>query len=407
MKKAVMYGAGNIGRGFIGYLFRKSGYEVVFIDINPVVIDKLNSEHNYPVRIVSEGRYHEETVDGVRAVSAADVKAVAGEIASADIMATAVGVNVLPKIARPVAKGLIKRWEQGNFTPLNIIICENLIDANKYLEKLIKQELSSSQAEYFDKYVGLVEASIGRMVPVMTDKMQEGNPLRVWVEPYSELPVDKDGFKGDIPEICSMIPFSPFDFYIQRKLYMHNMAHATAAYLGFIENREYIWESVKNPVIKLIALRALHESAAAMASEHGVPMKGLLDHCEDLIYRFSNKLLGDTVERVGKDPVRKLSPNDRLTGAAGLCIKKGINPVFISIGIAAGFIFSPESDEAALKVQQFVDKNGIEKAVEEFCGFKSTDAITGLIIGFFSMFSKGESLEKILEEAETEKHRKG
>jgi mannitol-1-phosphate 5-dehydrogenase len=202
-----------------------------------------------------------------------------------------------------------------------------------------------------------------------------------------------------------MIPFSPFDFYIQRKLFMHNMAHATAAYLGFIDDREYIWESVKNPVIKLIVLRALHESASAMAMEHGVPMQELLGHCEDLIFRFSNKLLGDTVERVGKDPVRKLSSNDRLAGAAELCLSKGIKPVFISIGIAAGFIFNPKSDEAASKVQQYIDENGMGKAVEEFCGFKNTDTITGLIIKYFRMLSRGDSLDKILEEAEIEKHR--
>ena len=142
MKKAVMYGAGNIGRGFIGKLFSETGYEVVFIDINPVILERLNSDRRYPVRIMADGEYKEEIVDNVRAVSAADVNQVALEIASADIMATAVGVNVLPKIAKPIASGLHKRWEDGNFSPLNIIICENMLDANHYLSKLIKQELS-------------------------------------------------------------------------------------------------------------------------------------------------------------------------------------------------------------------------------------------------------------------------
>jgi mannitol-1-phosphate 5-dehydrogenase len=407
VKKAVMYGAGNIGRGFIGYLFRKSGYEVVFIDINPVIIEKLNSEYNYPVRIVSDGKYQEETVDNVRAVNAKDIEKVVGEIESADIMATAVGVNVLPKIAEPIARGIVKRWEKGNNNPLNIIICENLINANKYLEGLIKKKLDDKQKEQFDRFIGLVEASIGRMVPVMTDKMQEGNPLRVWVEPYSELPVDRDGFKGEIPDIVNMVPFSPFDFYIQRKLYMHNMGHAVSAYLGFIDNSRYIWESVGNPFIKIILLRVLQESAIAMSKEHNEPLDELLNHSEDLIYRFGNRLLGDTVERVGRDPVRKLSENDRLAGAARLCVKNGINPVYISIGLAAGFVFAPPNDENAAAVQQFIDEKGIEVAVEHFCGFKNGEIIVKHIIDFFRMINRGEALEDILKEAEGKKHRQG
>ena len=53
MKKAVMYGAGNIGRGFIGQLFSESGYEVAFIDVNREIIDQLNRDGQYPVGVLS------------------------------------------------------------------------------------------------------------------------------------------------------------------------------------------------------------------------------------------------------------------------------------------------------------------------------------------------------------------
>jgi len=400
MKKAVMYGAGNIGRGFVGMLFSQSGYEVVFVDINPVVIDRMNEEHRYPVRIVGEEKYREEIVENVRAVNASNKDIVAEEIAGADIMATAVGVGVLPRIAAPIALGLRKRWERGNFNPLNIIICENLLGADGFLRKLIKQELDGQEAAYFDEKVGLVEASIGRMVPVMTPEMQEGNPLRVWVEPYCELPVDKAGFKGEIPQIKNMVPFEPFDFYIQRKLFMHNMGHAATAYLGFLDGKTYIWEAVRNPFIKLAVLRALQESAVAMSQEHGAELKNLLEHAEDLLYRFGNRLLGDTVERVGRDPIRKLSSNDRLTGAAKLCAKQGILPVYISLGIAAGFLFAPAGDEAAADIREFIGCKGIEAAIREFCGLDGTDGISRNVRGFYGMFEKGSSLQEVLEKAE-------
>ena len=400
MKKAVMYGAGNIGRGFIGQLFSQSGYEVVFIDVNPVIIERINVDRSYPIRIVEDEKSKEIIIRDVRAVNGMDIEATASEIANADIMATAVGVNVLPKIVKPIVSGLKKRWQIGNTSPLNIIICENLLDANQYLEQLLKQELEEDEEKLFDKKIGLVEASIGRMVPIMTEEMQEGNPLRVYVEKYCELPVDKNAFKGEIPKIQNMIPFSPFDLYIQRKLFMHNMGHATAAYLGFYKDYEYIWETCKDSSIKLITFKALLESSIALSIEHNYPLKELIEHANDLIYRFGNKLLGDTVARVGRDPVRKLSKNDRLIGAAKLCIKNGINPVYISIGVAAGYAFSSENDTSAEEISKTINEFGINKAMEKYSNVRNDWPLFNQVIEFYEMLKAGKPLEYIEKEAE-------
>ncbi|MCX7842364.1 MAG: mannitol-1-phosphate 5-dehydrogenase [Clostridia bacterium] len=401
MKKAIMYGAGNIGRGFIGELFSKSGYEVVFIDINAALLERLNKERSYPIKVAGSTGYRDIWVKNVRGINAADIDAVAEEIASADIMATAVGVNVLSKIAKPIAMGLKKRWESGSINPLNIIICENLIDANHYLHDLLKTELGMEYHELLENKVGLVEASIGRMVPVVTPEMQAENPLLVCVEEYCELPVDKDAFKGPIPEIVNLRPFSPFSFYIHRKLFMHNMGHATTAYLGFLRNYSYIWEACRDSSIKLIALRALLESSAALSKEHGVPFEELLNHAENLLFRFGNKLLGDTVERVGKDPIRKLSVNDRLVGAAKLCLKHGIKPVYISLGIASGFMFAPESDTAAQEVSK-AGRDDLIAALKHYCGLEKDDPISTMVLGFYNILNKeGEAaFEKVIETAE-------
>ncbi|NSW91608.1 MAG: mannitol-1-phosphate 5-dehydrogenase [Firmicutes bacterium] len=403
MKKAVMYGAGNIGRGFIGQLFSESGYEVVFIDVNPIIIERINIDKSYPIRIVDDEKSNEIIIRNVRAVNGMDLDAVASEIANADIMATAVGVNVLPKIAKPIALGLKKRWRIGNTRPLNIIICENLLDANRYLEKLLKQELEEDEKKLFDKKIGLVEASIGRMVPIMTEEMQEGNPLRVYVEKYCELPVDKDAFKGEIPRINNMVPFSPFDLYIQRKLFMHNMGHATAAYLGFMNNYKYIWETCSDSSIKLITFKALLESSMALSLEHNYSLQKLIVHADDLIYRFGNRLLGDTVARVGRDPVRKLSENDRLVGAARLCIRNGINPVYISIGIAAGYAFSLEDDPAAQKISKTIKDYGINEALKQYSNIDGECPVFKLVIEFYEMLKAGEQLFRIEREAEKRK----
>ena len=225
-----MYGGGNIGRGFIGALFSQSGYEVTFIDVAEPVVEHLQTHRKYPIRMVSTSGYEDVWVENVTAVNGNDPQAIE-QIANCDIMATAVGARILKFIVPNIVAALRRRWAAGK-GPLNIIICENLNDANKVLEGLLKEQLTAEECVTFDETVGLVEASIGRMVPIQTEEMKDGEPMRVCVERYGFLPVDRAAFKGEVPQIHDMVPYAPFDFYIKRKLYVHNMGHAICAYLG-------------------------------------------------------------------------------------------------------------------------------------------------------------------------------
>ena len=404
MKKAVQYGAGNIGRGFIGQLLSQSGYEVVFIDVNKEVVKKLNLDHYYPIDIISENNPRELTVHNVRAVDGMDMEAISNEIIDAEIMSTAVGVNVLPRIIKHIVFGLKKRWASGNMQPLNIIICENLLNADKYMEGLIKAELCPNEVELFIQSVGLVEASIGRMVPIMTEKMQKGNILRVCVEECCELPVDRDAFKGEIPHINNMVPSSPFEYYIQRKLFIHNMGHALTAYIGNLVNYKFVWEANKDPYIKIICSRAMYESAKALSLEHNISLNIILKHVDDLLYRFGNRGLGDTIERVGKDPIRKLSQSDRMIGGAELCLKHGEKPIYICMGIAAALCFDVKEDNAAAEIQHIIAESSIDGVLTKICGLAKESVLKGIIQEFYSMFKRGESLEVVLSLAEQMKY---
>ncbi len=188
--KAVMYGGGNIGRGFIGMLFSESGYEVTFVDVAETVVQELQEKREYPLRYVTNQGHQDLLVRPVTAVNGNDMDSVAEAIAECDIMATAVGARILKFIVPNLVAGLRKRWAAGK-GPLNIIICENLMDANLVLERMLKEQLTEEECRLLDEQVGLVEASIGRMVPVQTEEMQDGEPLRVCVERYGFLPVDK------------------------------------------------------------------------------------------------------------------------------------------------------------------------------------------------------------------------
>lgn len=364
MKKFIMYGAGNIGRGFIGQTFSLAGYKVGFVDINMTVIDKLNEDNEYPVNVVSNAGTEEIIVKNVYGINGADIELVSDEIASCELMATAIGVNVLKFIAKPLAKGIEKRSKLSN-KPLNIIICENLIGADEYLKGLVLNEIPHLK-DYVESSVGFIEASIGRMVPVLTEEQRKDNPLTVFVEPYNILPVDKNAFKGEIvSDVKTLYPYAPFNVFIQRKLFMHNMSHALLSYLGYLREYDYVYEATTDFDLRYVAFKALTQSAMAISKENDVDINMLLEHADNLLYRFTNVALGDTIKRVGKDTKRKLSPNDRLIGSLKLCEKHGIYAGYICIGIAAGLHFNPSDDDGSAFIYDYVNKNGVSKTLKD------------------------------------------
>ena len=388
-----MYGAGNIGRGFIGPTFSQSGYSVGFVDINMEVIDRLNVDKKYPVDVVCGDDVKEQIISNVYGIDGKDIELVANEIASCDVLATAIGVNVLKFIAKPIAEGLKKRFEQKR-PPLNIIICENMIGADAYLKGLIKEQIPEYSSN-IDKEIGFVEASIGRMVPSLSEEKRKGNPLRVAVEPYNILPVDKDSFKADMSDVKNLYPYAPFSLFIERKLFMHNMSHALTAYLGNLKGYEYIYQAIADYDIRYAALRALNQSAQAVSKENGAEIGLLLSHAENLLYRFTNKALGDTVERVGKDTARKLGANDRMIGAIKLCEKHNVNCEFICLGVAFAMFFAPESDQSSKELKRYAEENGALKTLEKYSQYKGENA--NLIAVLYNKLKEGKTVGDLID----------
>jgi len=378
MKKAIMYGGGNIGRGFIGKVFADSGYEVVFLDIMQGLIDEMNSRGQYNVRIVSNEGEVDTVVKPVRAVNSTTEQAIE-EIVTCDIMATAVGVNILPRIAPVIAKGMIARMEK-NGKPLDIILCENQLEADILMRGWIYECLTDEQKAWADKNLGLIEASIGRMVPPLTPEMKAQDSLLICVEPYCELPVDKDAFKGEIPDLVGLIPYTPFEFYIKRKLFLHNGGHAVCAYLGNLKGYDYIWEAIADPEIYDAAKAFMTASANALIAKFG---EGIRENVEtnvvDLLFRFQNKALKDTVSRVGADPVRKLRRNDRIVGAALFAMEQGVDAAPILRGIIAGLKFDREGDPTASEIQAALKGQGIDYVIEHYMGLSKEEPLFAMI----------------------------
>ncbi len=379
MKKAIMYGAGNIGRGFIGKVFSDSGYEVCFLDIMQDVIDEMNRRGEYTVRIVSNEGETDTTVRPVRAVNSTTEQAVQ-EIADCDIMATAVGVNILPRVAPAIARGVIARMEQSG-RPLNIILCENQLEVDVLMRGWLYACFNDEQKKWADENLGLVEPSIGRMVPPLTPEMRAKDKLLICVEPYCELPVDRDAFKGEIPDLVGLVPYSPFEFYIKRKLFLHNGGHALCAYLGNLKGYEYIWQAIADPEIREAARASMLASAHALIARFGEGVRENVEsNVDDLLRRFQNRALKDTVARVGADPVRKLRRNDRVVGAALFCLEQGVDPSPIITGIVAALKFDRADDPTAPEIQKALREQGVEYVMQRYMSLQPDEPLYGMIL---------------------------
>ncbi len=365
--KAVHFGAGNIGRGFLGQLYTESGFETTFVDVVQPVIDALNRRGRYTVRIVEEVS-HDVEVANVRAVNSAALDAVAAAVAEADIVSTAVGVNVLGRVAGPMAAGIARRLADPEARPLDVILCENLLHASDFMREKVREQLDPALHEAFDRRVGFVEASIGRMVPKMTPEQRREDPLLVCVEAYCELPVDAAAFRGPIPPIAHLAPKANFEAYVERKLFVHNCGHATAAYLGYLRGQEYVWQAMQDAWVRPWVDGAMEETCLGLHRRHGLDLEELREHAEDLKRRFQNKALGDQVARVGADPWRKLGPQDRLVGALTMCLGEGVRPEHVAAAVAAAARYDAPADKAALRVAEIRERSGLAGVLRAVCG---------------------------------------
>lgn len=326
MPTLVHFGAGQIGRGFVAPLFTGSGWEVVFVDVAPALLQALVRFGGYTVTEVSNEGEKAVSVRNVRGIDGKDAKAVACAIAKADLLSTSVGLNILPRLGGVIAQGLIARATK----PLDILICENGAEAHHLLQKAITDAAAGKMLPPFS----CVRTSIGRMVPPSNPSE---NPLDIRVEPYAKLPVAAKDFIGAIPAIKGLIAKPDFTLVLREKLYLHNLTHACLGYMGNLRGLIDVPAAMADSDCLQAMLAAGRESIEALARAHGKTpeeeaqvRRDCTTLLEDLCGRYLNRALADPLERVARDPIRKLAGDDRLVGAARLCLEHGIRPMSLA-----------------------------------------------------------------------------
>ncbi len=375
MKKLVLFGAGKIGRSFIGQLFARSGYEVVFVDISETLINKLNSRREYEVIIKSDQSDTTIKVENVRGILATEESCVAEEIVDADIVAVSVGQNGLPDVISLLAKGLLLRKRLKGLLPLDIILAENMRNADNYVRE--KLGLIMGPGYPLEELVGLIETSIGKMVPIMPMEVQKKDPLLVYAEPYNTLILDKKAFRNPIPEVKGLAPKENMKAWVDRKSYIHNLGHAAAAYSGFLTEPEavFIADALKNKAVKKFVRSVMMQGAGVLLRKYPGEFSrtDLEDHVDDLLFRFGNRALGDTVYRVGCDLKRKLFRNDRILSPLidGLKMKSPVDMILLTFSY--GLLFRARDEKGDLlpgdaEFAKTLNEKGLGYVLKEICG---------------------------------------
>ena len=345
-QKIVIFGAGKIGRSFIGQLFGCSGYKVVFVDVDQKMVDLLNERKTY--RVVIKGDLESEIrIPNVEAISALNTPKVAEAVSSAGILAVSVGKNAMAKVAPVIAAGLQIRHNYQPNSPLDIILAENMLDASGFLREKLSKNLPANYP--IDQLVGLVETSIGKMVPIIPSTELEKDPLVVFAESYNTLIVDQKAFKAPIPEIKGLAPKANIKAWVDRKAFIHNLGHATAAYYGFYRHPQatYMYEILDDAEVFEFTRKSMIQSANMLqfAYPDDFAIADLIGHIDDLLNRFRNRALQDTIFRVGHDLTRKLGPDDRFMGAIHLARKIGMAHDQIINAMSYGFCFKAKDEQ--------------------------------------------------------------
>jgi mannitol-1-phosphate 5-dehydrogenase len=359
--KAVHFGAGNIGRGFVGLLLHEGGYEVVFSDVSAGLVDAINAVDSYTVHEVGDGGT-DVVVTGFRALnSAEDPQAVVDEIASADVVTTAVGPTILKFVAPLIRAGLAQR--DHALAPLQVMACENAIGATDQLRRHIEEQAGDDWPALSARAV-FANTAVDRIVP--------GQPadagVDVVVEPFYEWAIEQTPFAGELPRIPGAHFVDDLAPYIERKLFTVNTGHAATAYYGARAGIERISDALAAPEIAAAVSATLAETSAVLIAKHEFAPDELARYRETILSRFRNPALPDTVWRVGRQPLRKLSRHERFVGPAAEAAERGLPTEALVATMGAALSFSSPEDPEAVELQRLLGTKSAAAFTTEVTG---------------------------------------
>ncbi|EPH94715.1 mannitol dehydrogenase domain protein [Enterococcus faecalis 13-SD-W-01] len=369
--KAVHFGAGNIGRGFIGEILAANGFEILFVDIDPKVINALKQRKSYMIERADETKKQLQIqhVSGVNNQS--EPEKVIKAIKEADLVTTAIGPAILPHIAELIAKGIDQRQEANNTQKLDVIACENMIGGSTFLKKEV--EKYCRYPDYLSAMIGFPDAAVDRIVPLQKHE----DPLFVQVEPFCEWVVQEEMVKSSI-RLNGVKYVKELEPYIERKLFSVNTGHATVAYAGALQGYQTIDEAMQDYLIVVQLKSVLQETGRLLIEKWGFDAQDHEEYIEEIIQRFKNKYISDAITRVARTPIRKLGYCERFIRPMIELQERDLLPRHLYETIGMIFNYHDPEDEQSEQLKELVKTQRLAEVISEITGIQDAEIIENI-----------------------------
>ena len=380
--QSVHFGAGNIGRGFIGQLLHEAGYDITFVDIQDGVVNGLKARGRYDVILADETatRIPVNRVTALHSVN--EAVEVTGRLAEADLITTAVGPSVLPILAPAIAQGLVERGRRGG-APVNVIACENMIGGSQALRSSVMECVPDEYAGAVEAVAGFPNAAVDRIVPEQTT---EG--VDVHVEPFYEWIVDASQVKGERPDVSGITYVEDLRPYIERKLLTVNTGHSATAYLGYAHGDSTIHAALEDEHVRETVSNTLKETGLLLVKEYGFDPEKHREYRHKVLARFGNPRISDDVTRVARAPIRKLGRNERFVSPALRLIDMGHMPECLAAVIRAVLRYDDPKDEEAQELQETIRAEGDRSTLARYAGIEADHPLVGLVVEQMDRFGE-------------------
>jgi mannitol-1-phosphate 5-dehydrogenase len=360
--RIIVFGAGATGRGHVGLLAWQAGFELVLVDRRLGLVEALQRQGHYRVILLGDTR-QEITVTGYSVHHSLQREAIAREMRDTVLVLTAVFDQNLPDVARTIALGLTECARAGRSAPLNCIACENMMDSSSTLARHVRELLSAETLAWSESHVGFPDCMISRVVP-----RPEPDSLTLVAEDYNEWTVRAEAFRGPRPPALAELELVDNQTArLERKLFIHNGGHAVCGYLGFHRGHRYIHEAVADPVVAQQVLGTLDELGEVVRTKWGFSPSSIDEYKRDLCRRGAVAEMRDEILRVVRDPLRKLSPRERLVAPALLAVAYGLPRQHLVHGIVAALRYRHPEDPQSLALAGFLQQEGLGGVLKSVC----------------------------------------
>lgn len=373
--KNIHFGAGNIGRGFIGQLLHKSGYHITFIDINELIVQNLNERSHYSIKFLDTQTL--ETVSNFDALNIIDnQEEIDFAIKQADLITTSIGLNILPSIAKTIANSLKEKYKQQDTKFIDIIACENTPNATAFLEKEIYKHLNELEKQFITQYVGFPNVIVDRNVLVK----KYDDPLYVEVNSHFEWIIEKNKVKSLVnTNIFAAKYTTNLQKYIDRYQWLNRTIQDIICYMAYQENKQSLFDSLQQANIKNHLLNTLTEIKNLLINKYDFTIDNLDKYSNEIINRLENTDTVKDVSRLCQSPINKITYNSILTNILEECQKYNVDYEYIAKTYAYILKYNDERDLQSIQLQTKIANHGLENTIISISQLSNTNIIQKIV----------------------------